>query len=408
MYYDSVLKKNVRLRIGEIPTSIGSDDEADAFCRQKESEIESSKIRILRRLKWKSRYHNFENLMEIFKNERMKESPNNWKNDIYYMEHYVLNFFINQNTFANMNDWYIHFEDFKSWLDKVKTVKGNSELAYSTKNQCIKALNAFLKIMNRKNKIDRLTKCSQFARHLENSKSVEEVIQDSDIEKIYRELKQINVVAADLFFVLVHTGLRINEGLGLCLDNLVQGNVENKAFHEQLVRNGVDYVGYISLESQPINSTNIRDKNGFVLRKALKGRRRIDPKNNRIIPLINKEVFNKLATLYFSQRELYQQKKFGENPKDYLLFDGLNKQKFGNYLGQACKNLKIRHYTPHSCRHTFATQFTGLTFGNVFLCQMVLGHRDLNTSRKYIHIWEQIHKNSKSAQQLKSGIQLIV
>lgn len=407
MYYDSTLKKNIRLRVGEIPPNISSDEDADAFCRQKESELEASKNRILRRLKWKSRYHNFEELMEIFKNERIKESPNNWKNDIYYMEHYVLNFFINQNTFANMNDWYYHFEDFKSWLEKVKTVKGNTTLAYSTKNQCIKALNAFLKIMNRKNKIDRVTKCPQFARHLENSKSSEEVISETDTSKIHNELKRINNLAAELFYILVHTGLRINEGLGLCLDNLVQGNVENKAFHEQLIRHGVNYVGYISLESQPVNSTNIRDENNLVPRKALKGRRKIDPKNNRIIPLINKEVFNKLATLYFSQRELFLQKAFGSNPKDYLLFDGLNKQRFGNYLRQACKNLKIRNYTPHSCRHTFATQFTGITFGNVFLCQMVLGHRDLSTSRKYIHIWEQIQKDSKTAQQLKSGIQLI-
>src|SRR5207253_7366898 len=114
MYYDSTLKKNIRLRVGEIPPNMGSDEEADAFCRQKESEIEASKIRILRRLKWKSRFHNFEDLIEIFKNERLKESPNNWKNDVYYMEHYVLNFFINQNAFSNMNDWYYHFEDFKS------------------------------------------------------------------------------------------------------------------------------------------------------------------------------------------------------------------------------------------------------------------------------------------------------
>ncbi len=408
MYYDSTLKKNVRLRVGEIPPSLVSDADADAFCRQKESELEATKIRILRRLKWKSRYHNFEDLLEIFRNERIKESPNNWKNDIYYMEHYVLNFFINQNTFANMNDWYYYFESFKSWLEKVKTVKGNSTLAYSTKNQCIKALNAFLKIMNRKNKVDRVTKCQQFARHLENSKNAEEVISETDAKKIYQELIRINALAAELFFVLVHTGLRINEGLGLCLDSLVQGDVENKAFNEQLRLQCVNYVGYLSLESQPVNSTNIRDQNNLVPRKALKGRRKIEPKNNRIIPLINKDVFNTLGKLYFTQRELLQQKKFGDNPKDYLLFDGLNKQRFGNYLRQACKNLKLRNYTPHSCRHTFATQFTGMTFGNVFLCQMVLGHRDLGTSRKYIHIWEQIQKESKSARQLKTGIQLIV
>jgi site-specific recombinase XerD len=408
MYYDSTLKKNVRLRVGEIPSGINSDDEADTFCRQKESEIEASKIRILRRLKWKSRYHNFEDLMEIFKNERLKESPNNWKNDIYYMEHYVLNFFINQNTFSNMNDWYIHFEDFKSWLEAVKTVKGNSPLAYSTKNQCIKALNGFLKIMHRKNKIDRVTKCTQFARHLENSKSAEEVISETDSQKIYQELAQINDSAAELFFILVHTGLRINEGLGLSLDSLVQGEIENRVFHEQLKNHNINYVGYLSLESQPISSIHIRDKNGNVPRKALKGRRKIDPKNNRIIPLINKEVYNTLVKRYFTQRDLYLKKQFGDDPKDYLFFDGLNKQRFGVLLKRACQSLKIRHYTPHSCRHSFATQFTGLTFGNVFLCQIVLGHRDLNTSRKYIHIWEQIQKESKSARQLKTGIQLIV
>ncbi len=262
--------------------------------------------------------------------------------------------------------------------------------------------------MNRKNKIDRVTKCTQFARHLENSKSAEEVISETDTFKIYHELKCIDDCAAELFLVLVHTGLRINEGVGLCLDNLVQGHVENKAFHEQLIRHDVNYVGYISLESQPVQSTNLRDKNNLVPRKALKGRRKIDPKNNRIIPLINKEVFNTLVKRYFTQRDLYLKKQFGDDPKDYLLFDGLNKQRFGVLLKKACGNLKIRHYTPHSCRHTFATQFTGLTFGNVFLCQMVLGHRDLNTSRKYIHIWEQIQKESKSARQLKTGIQLIV
>lgn len=408
MYYDSMLKKNIRLRVGEIPPNISSDDEADTFCRQKESEIEASKIRILRRLKWKSRYHNFETLMEIFKNERLQESPNNWKNDIYYMEHYVLNFFINQNTFSNMNDWYYHFEDFKSWLDKVKTVKGNSTLAYSTKNQCIKALNAFLKIMNRKNKVDRVTKCSQFARHLENAKTVDEVIHELDVPRIFSELESIDETSAALFYVLVNTGLRISEGLGLSLDSLVQGEIENKAFHQQLLNHGINYVGYLSLESQPLSSIHIRNQNGNVPRKALKGRRTIDPKNNRIIPLINKEVYNTLVKQYFTQRDLYLKKKFGDNPKDYLLFDGLNKQRFGVHLKKACQNLKIRHFTPHSCRHTFATQFTGRTFGNVFLCQMVLGHRDLNTSRKYIHIWEQIHKDSKSAQQLKTGIELLV
>jgi Phage integrase family len=159
-----------------------------------------------------------------------------------------------------------------------------------------------------------------------------------------------------------NTGLRVNEGLGLSLDSLVQGEIENKAFHEQLKNHGINYVGYLSLESQPLSSIHIRNQSGNVPRKALKGRRTIDPKNNRIIPLINKEVFNTLVKQYFAQRELYLKKKFGDNPKDYLLFDGLNKQRFGVHLKKASQNLKIRHFTPHSCRHTFATQFTGMSY----------------------------------------------
>lgn len=114
-----------------------------------------------------------------------------------------------------------------------------------------------------------------------------------------------------------------------------------------------------------------------------------------------------LVELWKEQHFIFQSKRFGGNKKDYLLFDGLNKSIFGNHLRRACSTLKVRHFTPHSCRHTFATNFTGKTLGEIFLCQIVLGHTNLSTSRKYIHIWEQIHKEVLGDTQIHEGLEFI-
>jgi hypothetical protein len=273
MYYDTVRKLNIRVRVGEVPSTIITDQDADEFCRMKEGEIESTKVRIQRRLAWKSRYYDFEKLLETHIEVRKRESPNNWKNDIYYLEQYVFNFFLNGNNYSNINDWYIHFEPFKEWLETIDAAKGSQKLSYSTKNQCIKALNAFLKVMKRKNKIERLDQCPQFPRHLEKQKDAESVISAPEKELIYASLHDQSKLAAYFFKVLCNTGLRINEGLGLSLDDLFKGDVGNKALDAQLKKEGIQYHGYIVLESQPKSTMVLRDIHGIVERKPLKGKR---------------------------------------------------------------------------------------------------------------------------------------
>lgn len=407
MYYDTVRKVNVRLRVGEIPSTILSDSDANAFCRMKEGEIESTKFRIQRRLDWKSKYYDFDKLLAMHTEIRKKESPNNWKNDLYYLEQYVFNFFLNQNNYSNVNDWYIHFEAFKDWLEIQISAKGNEKLAYSTKNQCIKALNAFLKVMKRKNMMERLDQCAQFARHLENQKDAESVISYSEKVLIFENLLEQSKVAAYFFKVLAETGLRINEGLGLSLDNLFKGRANNKSLNAQLDKEGIQYFGYLVLESQPKSGMVLRDSNGIVERKPLKGKKIISSQNSRTIPILNKDTFNILAELWIQQKENLDNKMYGSDPKNYLLFDGLNKNIFGNYMRSVCGRHKIGPYTPHCCRHTFATVFTGMVMGNIFLCSLVLGHADTSTTRKYIHLWEQIQKDLKSEEQLRDGISLI-
>lgn len=101
------------------------------------------------------------------------------------------------------------------WPRQLKQSKVIKLAIQKAKNQCIKALNAFLKIMNRKNKIDRVTKCTQFARHLENSKNAEEVISETDTLKYITSSWQISTVALLNYFWFSLTGLRISEGIGV-------------------------------------------------------------------------------------------------------------------------------------------------------------------------------------------------
>ncbi|MDR3606150.1 MAG: site-specific integrase [Oligoflexia bacterium] len=185
------------------------------------------------------------------------------------------------------------------------------------------------------------------------------------------------------------------------------GGANNKSLDAQLKKEGIEYFGYLLLESQPINGVELRNKDGIVERKPLKGKRVISSQNSRTIPILDKECFNILAELWLQKKELLNKRVYGTDPKNYLLFEGLNKFTFGNLLRSVCRRHKIGPYTPHCCRHTFATEFTGMVMGNIFLCQLVLGHADTSTTRKYIHLWEQVQKDLKSEAQLREGISLI-
>jgi integrase len=206
---------------------------------------------------------------------------------------------------------------------------------------------------------------------------------------------------------LTATGLRINEGLGLSLDDLFKGEINNTNLNTQLKKKGIQYFGYLVLESQPKSGVALRNAAGIVERKPLKGKKTISSKYTRTIPIQNKDTFNTLATLWLEQKQKLDLKIHGSDPKNFLLFDGLNKNIFGSLLRSICNQYKIGPYKPHCCRHTFATEFTGKVMGNIFLCQLILGHADTSTTRKYIHLWEQIQKDLKSEAQLKEGILLV-
>lgn len=58
-------------------------------------------------------------------------------------------------------------------------------------------------------------------------------------------------------------------------------------------------------------------------------------------------------------------------------------------------------------RHSFATNFAGLTNADTGLCRLVLGHRDEETTLGYVHLFEQLNRQARAKTLVKTKIDLI-
>lgn len=145
-----------------------------------------------------------------------------------------------------------------------------------------------------------------------------------------------------------------------------------------------------SLESQPALDS-IRDQAGRVPRKALKHRKEVSPKWFRYIPIAesDKETRNIIVRRWKRAVVELEGRRYGDDERDYLLFDGLTASMFYNDLAKAIERTKLRRRSPHALRHTFLTEFYDVTFSNPFLAEVVAGHRDKLIIENYSYAAEQ-------------------
>lgn len=411
LQWNPVARKNVRLKRSEVPANIVTDSQADEFCRLREAEHEAAKFRIERKLAWKKKFYDFEKLLEIFEIEAKIRAPNSWTSPSYYLRQYVFDFFLNHKQCNNLNNWPLFFDDFRDWLMTANTGKRTKAggLAYNTRNNIIGSLNLFLEVMARKGKCERAPKCRKFPQHLANHRTAEDVISDDEAKIIQQRLKDLDPtgLAADFFTVLLHSGLRLGEGLGLSLADFSPGEPEIVLVKGAIQRHGLSCFGYISLESQLSDTTRPRNGDRTVGRKPLKGRKLIDAKGGRTIPIFDKQAFNALARRFNEQVNLLEQRRFGSSKNDYLLFDGIEKNLFSRLLREAYEGTSFKHKSPHCARHTFATNLAGITQADTGFCRLVLGHRDEETTLGYVHLFEQINRQARSKVLVKSKIELV-
>jgi len=406
-FYDKSSKKPVRLKKSEVPSDIDSDEKAEEFCRLKEAEREAGRMRVLQKLAWKNKFYDFAEILEIFKSEIKKKAPGSWENNVYYLEQYIFNFFLGAKQCNNLNNWSLFYHEFQEWLCNVKPSYGNKQsISYSTRNHVISCLNSFMEIMKVKRKVERLDKCRKFPTHLLNVRDIEDVYTDGEIEEI---LIHLDAELSDLFRVLLKTGLRISECLGLSLDDFYVGEPEHDTLKKSLNKHGLVSFGYLAIESQVADGKTVRDENGFVARKPLKGRKRIKSGEGRIIPIIDKDIFNILASRYNAQLEQLNGKAFGAESKNYLLFNGINRNTLNVALAKIYSKLggKYKAKCQHCCRHTFSTNFVGMVQGDFFLAKAILGHKDVETTMRYVHIFEAMNRKARKSEQKKVGINLL-
>lgn len=399
VYWDG--DKRVRLKQDSHP-QFKTYEEAKQWANSKTAEVECAKARAMKRLEWRSMYYDFAKIADQYAEWCKKEQPNSWNNTIFYLEHYIIPFFLTIKAANNVNNWSMYFEDYKDWLEKDATTVKNVDkvISYSTKNHCIKTLNTFLSFLVRKNLIDpgNVYKLTGFPPSKINSRDANAVISKEEFQTIYKILKEKNAVIATFFQTAYYTGMRFNEIFGLSLDDLFSGELEECVLKRSLQNHRMKYYGYIVLESQPMSKTRQRLANGSIKRKPLKGKPKIDEKYNRIIPIIDRDLFNNLVQLYKVQQEKLEKKQYGENPKDYVLFENMTMVDANSLLRWAYSQTTYTPKSFHCCRHTRCTELVGQT-GDFIMAKAWLGHARQETTLRYTHIHQQMTRSAKKRTQ---------
>lgn len=408
IYYDKYLGKNRRLGKAQVPSWVQTLEDAERFCRNHEAEGEATKLRVQLREAWKTKYHDFSELLVKYVEDRKSAAPNSWENDLYYLEQYVLHFFLEIADSNSIQGWPNHFSAFKKWLRSVKPLKGSKPtLAISTQNHCIKALNTFLSFAYQEHQITLTEKCPVHPRRLIRRKDIESVISDEERKAVGRELRKIDDLYADKYEVALDTGLRDAELDGISIGDVSPGEPPQEHIRCLLKKNGMNCLGYITLRDQLVDNHQRRDANGQVFRKPLKHKKKVSAKDTRIIPLTNVVTYNILVKRFKEKQKLYERKAFGPDKRNYLLFDGVSTGRYRLKLIEAHKRAGFKYHSPHDARHTFATKLAGRSGGDWMLCKLVLGHKDIETTQGYLHIFELLISELANQEVIETGLDFL-
>ena len=397
VYYSFVTADRKRLSRKEIQNRFGKDitteKEADECLKLLEAEFEMKKLKIQQRLDWEKKYYNFTSLLEEYIKQQKKSAPNSWQNNEFYCKYYVLPYFLMDQKLNNIELWSSKYDDFKEWLEKdAKTIKSNRKLAYSSKNHAIRALNTFMTHLYDKKIISTLHKCSKFGEHLLNERTIDDIIEPEEMERICKRLKSNGHHTEALYYrYLYFTGMRFNEGLAISLGDLYQGELEADLMRTKMDAYKMKYFGYIVSDGQ----FGGMDGSGNVTRLPFKGKKAISEKHNRIIPIVDKVLWNELVDV---AEKIHESKPKSKKTRNCLIFEGIDDATATRRLQEAFQQEKLKWRPWHCLRHSRATLLIGQT-GDVMLARLWLGHSSPRVIEKYNHIYQAIVRQAKAVSQ---------
>lgn len=397
--YEDETGKRKRIPKSKYPR-ITTEQEARDYANSMEGYEQSQKESIKAKTAWKDKYHVHSLLLNKFIEHHKEEAKNSWYRTKISLTFHVFHYFLDVAQANNANFWYRKFPEFRTWLKNEARTNIGKPLATATANKAIHALNNYLSFLGTIGEIDydiSQRKCKSFQEH--NEKNYTHVIQEREFSIIYEKLGEINQDVADFWYVLYFTGLRFNELHCLPMSFIRKGQAPD-SMHEELKRYNYtkDYFGFIRLESQGLTRGGKglkRDEFGVVSRKPLKGRKTISAKNTRIIPIVDKECWNILATRYKAQLKLKESRIYGSEQINYLLFGEAINSSASRWLAEVYLTTSFKAKTWHDLRHTFCTNFCGKT-KNFYLTRAILGHSE-KVFERYLHIYERIAEDAKLA-----------
>ncbi len=128
--------------------------------------------------------------------------------------------------------------------------------------------------------------------------------------------------------------MRFSEGLAISLADLFQGELPTSQMISKKLKNyGITYYGYIAADAQ------LNEKGERV---PFKGKKEISERNVRLIPIIDKELWNSLVALTEEQYEKWKNTP-SLTKKAFNLFSGINDTTATNRLQESFASCKIKY-----------------------------------------------------------------
>ncbi len=396
--YDDEAGKRIRLKKDQHPYFTDLKD-AEAWANSQEGIRASKKAAAAKKLEWKKAHYNFEDLLKKYEPWQQEKAPNSYKENLSYLRLYVFPFFLTEKHSSNINDWGLHYQEFLTFL-KTTTTHGKKKkhLAYATQNNIIRSLNTFLACLKQHSLVDPtlVVKCPRYPNDKLNSRDFSFVINKNERDTVFNSLKFVDIEIAEFFWLLWHTGLRFNEGRAINLESLHIGMVKEGPLSEEMENvNFGEYFGYLYIDRQ-LPKADIRNEDNAVEFKPLKGKKKIDPKYAKVVPIKDKQLWNILARRYNAGKASMTRGVFGKLKSSYLLFDVPSLASIT--LKDVYKKLGLVYKGFHSCRHSFATYIVGEYRSN-FLARTITGHKSSAVFDKYLHIYEEIARMAKAEDQ---------
>lgn len=425
-FWDKKVKKNVKIP-KKTTLHIKTMDEAKEFQKKMNYIEETASLKARIRIELLKEHHSFQKLLVSFEEYLFINAQSVQEDYISAMSTYVFYYFLHvlnapAKNISNINNWYLYFNQFRRWLEKdAQSERTKKNLSYSTINNIISTLNSFLTCCYEDGVIIELKKCKRFPRKKSGKRTLDDYIDANEARLVEQHLRlNDKEEIADIFVLLMNSGLRISELLGLSLNDYHHGKeVSHGPTKKALANHDINYYGYIKLTSQVYREKDsvmsVDSKKEFKLadqfcigkykdtrikRKNLKSKN--DSNSVRIIPIFDKHTSEILDKYSDKAAKEYLNDKCKSIPEDYLIFSFRHQCVIKNNIKKAFSALKLKPKTPHCCRHSFATNLVGMTCGDIYLASIVLGHSPGNPeiTLRYLHLWEQLAQEKASSTSL--------